>query len=199
MNSQQYTIIECPDCGERYLIVPQNITPSELAKRYSDGFFTDPVNWRTPGIIGCVTCELGFFPENGKIVGTTSDAESYKKAEPPTAGALALELRVRKQMDERIEKIIRTELWYSGNHTEYGKHLLQNNTRFKAFWLENLQLLNNIMNLTQYNDRLQKAEINRQLSQFETCIKLINSTQDPLAKAIKDQAHLQNPAVFYIQ
>jgi hypothetical protein len=120
------TVLECPECGERYLVMPESDKLSDNATLFSDGFYIDMLNWRTPGIIGCVTCELGFFPQMGKIIATPSWDEYYqnwshiKKAEPPTAGALAIELRTRRNMDIETEKIIRKELWFSANHTETG-------------------------------------------------------------------------------
>ena len=97
-------VLECPECGEKYLVSRYSNLPSEKAILFSDGFFIDDLNWRTPLIIGCVTCELGFFPQNGKIVAEPDWDEFYtvwseiKKAQPPTPGALALELRARKKM-----------------------------------------------------------------------------------------------------
>jgi hypothetical protein len=61
-------VIECPTCGEQYIISRLANNPSEHAVWYSDGYFLDKEIWRTPSIIGCVTCELGFFPENGKRI-----------------------------------------------------------------------------------------------------------------------------------
>lgn len=104
-------ILECPDCGEIYFIGnPLNNKPSEKRITFSDGFFIDDLNPRIPGIIGCITCELGFFTENGKTVANPTWYEfnqkwkHIKRAEPPTAGNLALELRTRRKMDKKAKK-----------------------------------------------------------------------------------------------
>ncbi len=143
-------VLECPECGEQYLI-SQNIQPSEEAMLFSDGFFTDTNTWRTPRIIGCVTCELGFFPAAGKLIATPNWSDfnakwsHLKKASPPTAGALVLELRVRKNLNIDQEIAIRTELWYATNHTTKGQELLSKNEKFKAFCIQSLNKLETLI------------------------------------------------------
>ena len=197
-------VLECPECGEKYLISRDSYSPSEQAIIYSDGFFFDETNWRTPYIIGCVTCELGFFPENGKIIAKPDWDEFHeewsqvKKAEPPTAGSLALELRARKKMSRSEELALRTEFWYSGLHAETGRLLMSKNKKFKQFWEDSLDKLEAILTTDNAKDLLLKAEINRQLGRFSTSIDLLNKLEDPIAKQIVENARKQNSALFKI-
>lgn len=137
-------VLECPECGERYFVSnPQN-TPSEKAVVYSDGFFFDELNIRTPLVIGCVTCELGFFPQNGKLIAKPTWDEiltvwkEVKWAQPPTAGVLAIELRVRKNLLPEYEIALRKEFWYAGNYTSKGIELRKKNSKFNRFWNESI-------------------------------------------------------------
>jgi len=202
MSSLAPIVVECPTCGEKYLL-SRNL-PSENAIFFSDGFFIDEENWRTPGLIGCVTCELGFYSENGKIVAEPdwNDFQKYwshlKKAEAPSASALILELRTRRKMDQKQEKIIRQELWYSVNHTEMGKRLIAQNPRFQAFCIDNLHRLENLFSAENPEELLLKAELNRQLGNFEKCIDLLFNEKSSLAGRIREAAFNKEDQIFQI-
>jgi len=202
MNNLPPIVIECPTCGERYLLPDPDNTPSEKRIAFSDGYFSDPEVWRVPGIIGCTTCELGFLPVKGKIVAQPDWIEFHskwsglKKAEPPLANALALELRVRKTMGPELERMLRVELWYAGTHTENGSKLLQYNTRFSDLWYKNLTLLEILVDGENSQERLLKAEINRQLGNFDACIKWLEGQNTYDATRIKEMALDKNPGVF---
>ncbi|MFA9390719.1 MAG: hypothetical protein ACERKD_12980 [Prolixibacteraceae bacterium] len=203
MNQLPPIVLECPECGEKYLISRDSYTPSEKAILFSDGFFIDEISWRTPLIIGCVTCELGFFPQKGKIVAEPESWEDFnenwahiKKAEPPTSGSLALELRARKNMDHTDELALRKEFWYSGNHSETGRLLMSKNVKFKKFWIESLEKLEDMLEDNDQKETLLKAEINRQLGNFERCIQLLTNRNEPTAIKIKQKAEAKNTALF---
>ena len=205
MNQLPPIVLECPECGEKYLISRESYTPSENATIYSDGYFMDSVNWRTPLIIGCVTCELGFFPENGKVIAEPATWEEFneywahiKKAEPPTAGSLALELRARRNMQQNAEVALRKEFWYSGNHSETGRMLMTKNPKFRKYWTESLEKLETLLSGSNEKELLLKAEINRQLGNFEKTIQLLSESKQLLAIAITDKAKAQDSMLFSI-
>ncbi len=191
-------VIECPTCGEKYLVSREPNIPSDNAIIYSDGYYTGEFTWRTPGIIGCVTCELGFFPENGKIIATPDWEEFYcdwshiKQAQPPATGALVLELRARRNMTKHVEKILRKELWYSALHTETGRALFLNNLKFRNFWNESLIRLEELFDANSDDERVLKAEINRQLGRFEKCIVLTENLTGIYVEIIKKEALREN-------
>ncbi|MBN2806197.1 MAG: hypothetical protein JXR22_06025 [Prolixibacteraceae bacterium] len=197
-------VIECPECGERYLLSRNSTIPSEEATLFSDGYFIDETNWRTPAIIGCVTCELGFFPQNGKLI-AEPDWEEFnkqwahiKKAEPPTAGSLALELRTRKIMAMDAELAIRKEFWYAGFHTETGRILMEKNEKFRNYWNDSREKLEALLSTTHEESLLLKAEINRQTGRFKECIRLLSAMNNPWAQKIVAQASLKNSALFQL-
>jgi hypothetical protein len=198
-------VVECPSCGERYLISREQNFLSEKAIFYSDGFYLDEFNWRTPEIIGCVTCELGFLPQAGKIIATPDWDDFYKnwshlkQAQPPTAGALVLELRARRNMEPAIERILRKELWYSGLHTEAGRALLANNMKFKSFWFASLERFEELLILNIDEDKILKAEVNRQLGRFEQCLSIIDQLHGKLPEAIKTETENGNSLLFKLQ
>lgn len=202
MIQQPPIVLECPECGEKYLISRESNNPSEKAVLYSDGFFFDETNWRTPNIIGCVTCELGFFPQNGKVIAEPDWDEFHerwaqiKKAEAPTAGALALELRARRNINMLDEIALRIEFWYSGHHAETGRLLLSKNQKFKQFWNENLIKLETILPSEPNIQLMIKAEINRQLGNFEKCVDLLSSDNSFFAEQIIEQALQHNSSLF---
>lgn len=195
-------VLECPECGERYLIPNPKNKPSENRAVFSDGFFFDEYQWRVPLIIGCVTCELGFFPENGKLIAEPSLDEfnekwiDTKKAQAPQAGVLALELRARRDMLVDKEVAIRTELWYAGNHTALGQKMLLNNKRFNQFWFESLIKLEELLPHTNMDKLLLKAEINRQLGFFEKTISLLDNVSNVIAQRIIAESLLENRKPF---
>lgn len=198
MIQQPPIVIECPECGEKYLIFEGEIPFSEQAKRYTDGYTTDTQAWRTPGIIGCVTCELGFFPEKGKLVARPTWDEfnenwcQLKKAEPPSAGSLAIELRVRKNMTREIELTLRRELWYAANHTENGRLLLEKNERFKAFFQDSLQQMALLLDENIESERILKAEALRHLGQFNEALNLLKHMNSHQVEVMRKQCEQQN-------
>ncbi|HKM94325.1 MAG TPA: hypothetical protein VJY41_11785 [Prolixibacteraceae bacterium] len=198
-------IMECPECGEQYLVSQYDNQPSEKAVRFSDGFFIDEINWRTPSVIGCVTCELGFFTQNGKVIARPGWDEfnqkwpQLKKATPPHAGALALELRVRKNIPLQHEINLRKEFWYSGNHTEKGKFMLAQNEKFNHFWIQSLDALEKLLNVNIEGELLLKAEINRHLARFEMATTLLEKSYQNLAVQIHQRALASDSTIFEIQ
>lgn len=197
-------VLECPECGERYLIPNPKNEPSESRIVFSDGFFFDEYQWRVPLIIGCVTCELGFFPENGKLIAQPTLKEfnekwiDTKKAQAPQAGTLALELRAQKNLPLVKELAIRIELWYAGNHTDLGKEMLQKNSRFNQFWLESLLKLEDMLPQTNADYLLLKAEINRQIGIFDKSISLLDALDNITAKKIYTEARKGNSKLFVL-
>jgi hypothetical protein len=203
MRKQAPIVLECPECGEKFITWPTDDNqPSEKTTIYSNGFFMSQDYIRTPLIIGCVTCELGFFPEKGKVV-AQPDWDEYEKtwkqlksASPPTAGALALELRVRKNMELKSEIDLRREFWYAGLHSEAGQLLLLKNEKFKAFWNNSLQKLETLLSTELPEELLLKAEINRQNSNFEQCIQLLNNSKQKRSTQIIEAALAKNSSHF---
>jgi hypothetical protein len=197
-------VLECPSCGEKYLVSNESNILSEKATLFTDGFYFDEQIWRTPGIIGCVTCELGFFPHDGKIIATPDWDDYYlkwgniKKAEPPSAGALALELRIRRNMNIWTEKVIRKEFWYAANHTETGRALLLNNEKFKNVWINSLTRYEEILDLNNPDEIIIKAEINRNLGRFEICLSLLEGVSGVLPDAIRNEAIKGNCSVIQL-
>jgi hypothetical protein len=197
-------VLECPECGEKYLISNESNQPSENAIFFSDGFYIDNEVWRTPGIIGCVTCELGFCPVKGKIIATPIWEEFYKcwahlkKAEPPTAGSLALELRTRRNMEIETEKLIRKEFWYSVNHSEAGKVLMETNEKFKSLWNNSLIRYEELIDLNKTGERIIKAEINRNLGRFETCLSVLEGVTGHLPELIRQEAFKERNTIFQL-
>ncbi|MCF8361961.1 MAG: hypothetical protein K9G70_04985 [Prolixibacteraceae bacterium] len=184
MTEPLYAVLECPECGEQYIISAPADSPSETATLFSDGFFIEDGNthWRTPLIIGCVTCELGFMPEKGKQIATGSLDEllekfpDIKKAMPPTAGTLVLDLRSRMKMETDEETAIRREFWYAARHTEKGQGLLQRNNKFKDFYNQNIEKLIEIMPAKNEHGLLIKAELFRQTGRFQEAIEMLYNT-----------------------
>jgi hypothetical protein len=197
-------VLECPECGEKYLVSNESNLPSENVILFSDGFYIDDQIWRTPGIIGCVTCELGFLQQKGKVIATPGWDEFHKnwshikKAEPPTAGALVLELRTRRNMDIETEKLIRKEFWYAANHTEKGMTLFSKNEKFRNFWFESLSRYEELLGTEYPDERLIKAEINRNLDRFDTCISLLEGISEVFPEKIRQEALKGNCSVFQI-
>ena len=198
-------VLECPECGEKYLVSNESNLLSDKAILFSDGFYIDEQTWRTPGIIGCVTCELGFFPQKGKIIAKPNWEEYYqnwahlKKAEPPTAGALALELRARRNMNIETEKIIRKEFWYAANHTETGRALFANNEKFRNYWISSLIRFEELLDNNNPDEIIIKAETNRNLGRFETCISLLEGISDNISEVIRSEALNGNSSIFQIK
>jgi hypothetical protein len=197
-------VIECKVCGEKYLLSNTANRPSEKMILFSDGYYSDSIIWRNPEIIGCVTCELGFFVENGKRIAEpgwdTFQAQwaHLKQAAPPSASALAMEIRIQKCLDAQNEKRIRKEFWYAGNHTETGKYLLKNNQKFNAFWHKSLSHLEQLLTSDIPGELLLKAEINRQLGNFGQCISLLKEVCTQQAISIRKQAENNNRAIIEI-
>ncbi|NLU39066.1 MAG: hypothetical protein GXX78_09275 [Bacteroidales bacterium] len=204
MTEEMPVVIECPSCGERYLIWAAMSELPQGTTYYSDGYFTSDNKWRTPEIIGCVTCELGFTPQSGKIIATPNREEflqhwsHLKPAQPPTTGALVLELRARKNMDTTMEKVLRKELWYSTSHTTAGKNLLENNAKFRNFWNDSMVQLEALFDRNNPAELLLKAEANRQLGHYEQCLELLLGEQSNMAEAIRNAAQRENCTLLVV-
>jgi hypothetical protein len=204
MTKPQYAVLECPECGEQYIISAATDSPSETATLFSDGFYTENVDtrWRTPLIIGCVTCELGFMPEKGKQIATGTLDEllekfpAIKKAMPPAAGTLVLDLRARKNMETVEETAIRREFWYAALHTEKGQGLLQRNKKFKAFYNQNIEKLIEIIPTKNDAGLLLKGELLRQNGCFDKALAVLQKTRSEHARQIEKKARANETNTF---
>ncbi|HKK80816.1 MAG TPA: hypothetical protein VJ909_01125 [Prolixibacteraceae bacterium] len=199
-----YAVLECPECGEQYIISAPTDSPSETAILFSDGFYieNDDMHWRTPLIIGCITCELGFRPEKGKQVATGTFDEllekfpGIKKAIPPAAGTLVLDLRARMKMEASEEVAIRREFWYAAQHTDKGRALLQRNKKFGVFYIQNLSKLIEIISTKNEAELLIKAELLRQSEKYNEAILMLQNITSEKARQIEERANAKDSDVF---
>ena len=114
MTEEMPVVIECPSCGERYLIWPAMSELPQGTTYYSDGYFTSDNKWRTPEIIGCVTCELGFTPQNGKIIATPNREEFHRHSpQPPEPWYLSYVPGKHGYDEESSQK----RVWYAPYHS----------------------------------------------------------------------------------
>lgn len=211
-----FTVIICPICSQLYkrqIIVSTN---SIGASFFSDNYVEGPFILHQPSIIKCINDECGQFLQvsNLKSVATID----YNKASNPDAWETAYDLRGYKMKIKDLldclskdicntidnEIIVRTQLlWRFNDNFRDNKiyELSDQETNRKS----NIERLIEIKkDKTKVQDKLFLAELYREISDFESCIKALNEIKNEthnektLKEKIFSQAKIKNNIVFNV-
>lgn len=179
-------IYKCPNCDN--LISKASIVSGNTygEKTYSDGKRIAPMLPDFPNLTKCKKCDTIFWlsklEEIGSYFGGKSDNPAWGKADPANFLGIADLFKAILQgisINKEEEKTIRQYIWWAYNdRIRADRPIFQDDTD-ELRWTENIQILKTFLDPSDLNEQIMIAELNRNLGDFEACLDIIKSTDDP--------------------
>ena len=175
------TIIKkCSECSgsiEEHTIASGNTFGATF---WTDGKRDAPMLPDQPWLVICPHCQALIWIDEQVELGEVepfSDSGIYKGAKSYSVPELqdyfsALKIS---NLSKNKERYLRLRAWWSGNDERRGSGIKQNLSDDEK---ENLQALDKMLDTPDDNDRLMKAEIKRELSQFEEAEAILKESFD---------------------
>ena len=203
MTSYQIDIKQCPKCGCEFTAWEVASCNTFGAKFYTDGFVKGPMYDRGSPVLICPGCEIYFWREDVPTRESMSDnkyfinhvANSAERSFPNSGWVQGhhYEDMVRQSFwrNPEEEKYIRKRAWWLHN-SAYRDDSTQE-FRLTTEQEENMRRLVQLLDTDDPDESLMKAEILRELGQFDECLKLLANPFDErllqTVNVIKDLAH----------
>jgi hypothetical protein len=207
-------LIECPNCKALARVFTLLSGNTFGAKRWTDGKIFAPMLPRPPAITKCRNCGRYFWLSDAKVIGELllwePEAEKipseWKAAEPvrELSEAEYIEaIKIGMAHNREQELYLRIHAWWASNdrlrfNQDAGE---QAQTIFKhsAEAIMNLERLLNLLDITDPDERLMKAEILRELGRFDEAIQLLEfdfpSKYTSIVTLIRDLARRKDSLV----
>lgn len=181
----QNILFECPFCCVTLKNSIRESYNSEEVSEYSDGYIEFENRIPFSKVVQCPACNEVFFYENLETQPLCDPNEICIDIMEPSVDRIFELLKNASNTPEQL-LYLRKEIWYYGTHHPEGSNEILNNPNFKDLWLDNLEILEKILNESDNNQLLLKAEANRHLGRFSRCLELLeNYTGDKDIKYIK--------------
>ncbi|GHV09735.1 hypothetical protein FACS1894162_0980 [Bacteroidia bacterium] len=193
-------IYRCPNCGnllKRGSLLSGNTFGAIL---YSDGKRIAPMLPDFPKLTKCKKCDSIFWLNNLQEIGEyrrqmkdediNLEWKNADKVEFLGIKDLFAALKIAENKDE--EKTIRIWIWWAFNDRARNKNqeIFMEETD-KDLWKENCEILLNLLNSDNLNEKIQRAELFRHLGKFENCIEELNRIEE------KDMNWIIDPMKFF--
>jgi hypothetical protein len=195
-------IISCPHCGQyakKRTIISGNTFGSQL---WSDGKKISPMMADFPSLVLCKKCDQFFWVKEAK---TVEEVHGHRELEEKWGNVDYVEFPSFHQYFKALETItaerfIRLKIWWSYNDYFRNGHQSEITPEMQKLNTENLIALIKILDETDDNDLLMKAEIFRQLGWFDESKQLLyrmnNNTLTGVKEKILVEISKQNDQVF---
>ena len=182
-------IISCPHCGlhaKKQTLISFNTFGAQL---WSDAKQIAPMKPESPSLVLCRKCDQFYWVKDAKKIAEVSNDSELKNKwceaefiEFPTFHQYFIALE---SIDD--EKFIRVRIWWSFNDYFRNKQDDQITPEMEQLNNENLTALLKILDESDINELLMKAEVYRNLMQFDASFKLLNGMKDPNLDWVKEK------------
>ena len=202
-------VYKCPNCGNKVMngtIASGNTFGSIL---YSDGKNVSPNFPDSPDIAKCSKCDTIFWLRKAnefEMVNYFNPIIQKFKAEDKArfftlyeyVGALDSTI-IKSKVDERD---IRSAIWWRFNDRVRKGEPLFTSEKDKEIWENNTKRLIELLDITDIDQKISIAELNRNLGNFEKCLEILNSIEIPkhgwLKEKFKKACHKKQKEVFVL-
>lgn len=198
---------KCPNCDNIISRRSINSGNTMASKLYSDGKLIAPFMPEFPQITSCSKCYTIFWISKAELVGSSQpfvmSKEEFVKAEE--AQFLTI-LEYKEVLDNSLnikeEKYLRIRLWWEFNDRVRKNEELFEHENARIFWYENVNRLLEILSDEDPDDIIRKAELNRNLGNFEKCMEVMDSIKnenyDWLKEKFREECNKKNDKVVEI-
>jgi hypothetical protein len=167
---------ECPHC--RALVVQEDTLSGNTigAKFYTDGKREAKMLPDHPALVKCPACSSFFWVDEAVQVSSGFEAASGKPQvlAPPEKDMLRFLAEPGLPRDKEI--YLRMHAWWSAN--DVWRRVPNATPAFSKDQKQNLKALSDMLDESEPNQRILKAEIARELGEFEKCLRLLSQDFD---------------------
>ena len=199
MTSYAFEVKRCPKCGSIFTTTSLHSCNTIGAKHYTDGFIWGPMYGEQSALLRCPSCEEYLWRDELPTIESTTDYDYYRtflcKSLPDALdmGLLIYESAVRMKAwhTGEQEKHIRIRSWwlYNSAYRKLPHRPWRLSDRGSAeqqkeqFVLsceqeDNLRALLKLLDLSDLEMLIMRAEIFRELGEFEECLELLSKVTD---------------------
>lgn len=166
------TIRECPHC-RAHVVQEETVSGNTIgAVLYTDGKRHAPMFPDHPLLARCPVCGGLFWVEEAVEVDSGFEAaEGKKKIQAPSEKDL-LDYLVGQALPRKQEKYLRFRAWWAAN--DVWRWLQNPKPIFSKEQVKNLKALSALLDESDQDQRIFKAEIARELGNFEECLLLLS-------------------------
>ena len=182
-------IISCPHCGQyakKKTLISGNTFGAEL---WSDGKRIAPMLPDYPSLVLCRKCEQFYWVKDAKKV---DEVNAYEESEKKWKNVEYTDFPTFRQYFKALETIsqerfLRINMWWTYNN--YFREDQENEVtpEMERMNNENLILLLPLLDESDENDLIMKAEALRCLGRFEESIQLLAKVENPNMKEVKEK------------
>lgn len=187
-------VYECPLCKKllfRRSLMSGNTFGAEV---FSDGKRIAPMLPEYPNLTKCPECNSMFWLSNLEEIGSFSSRESRVNSEWEKAievefltiyeYQLAIEKKVFTTKGE--ESFIRQRIWWGFNDRIRDGNPIFSSSEDVLLWTSNAYRLIELLDIEELNHKIMIAELHRNLEDFNACMEIINSIEDPQLDFVKN-------------
>jgi hypothetical protein len=181
-------LVQCPHCAALSKAARSRGGGGFNATQWTDGFIQGPM-WSVDGSLArCWSCRGFFWIDDARNL----DIEK-KPTAPPIKGITKADVRdaLAAEITDDPDRLVwlRTQLWWFDNHPRrMNRTRVSNPDAFR----ENLEALRELLDLDKPDDRIFRAEICRELGEFDRAIELLDHPfdewQERLASRVRQLA-----------
>ncbi len=187
-------VYKCPRCGN-LLTVGSILSGNTIgAKIYSDGKRIAPMLPDFPDLTKCKKCETIFWLSKLRKIGRYEwgDKMNSKWAKADEANFLGIDDYFRalsENVAENVEEelFIRNQVWWAYNDRKRDNKSLFTDEHDQLMWWENCHKLISLLDQADLEQKIMTAEIYRNLGEFDTCIRIIQSIDNDDLKWLKEK------------
>lgn len=191
-------VYKCPSCGnllQQESLMSGNTFGTHL---YSDGKQEAPMLPEFPEITRCKKCDSIFWLVRLEEIGTyypgyhdhpgQAEWEAADTAEFLSIGDYFRALDEGLAENQSEELYLRQRIWWAYNDRvrEMNGEIFRSE-QDEALWKENLLRMLELLNDSDPGRRVMKAEIHRNLGEYETCVQILQALDDPELNRVKEQ------------
>jgi hypothetical protein len=200
-------IYKCPHCGN--ILRNDSLLSGNTfgAKRYSDGRIIAPMLSENPDLTKCKQCHTFFWLSKLIEIGSIDYSArkertniSYEWRYAKNAEFLnisdyfkALAQGLAENKGEEI--YIRKKIWWAYNDRIRNSENIFKSKNDEKRWADNVNKLLALLDKTNVNEQIMRAEIHRNLGNFEQCIEILQSIDKDLGwvtEILKNECHQSN-------
>ena len=209
MTSYRFAIKQCPNCSCEFSIMIVASCNTLGAKFYTDGFISGSMYDEGCAVVVCPKCDKYLWTEDVPTTKTMSDSQFLKESgfDKWPHGDKIRGYQFKEVIDKSLwrtqsqEKYIRIREWRSYNNN--FRNNISEEFELTKNQITNLKRLLHILSAADEYELILKAEINRELGNFNKCIKQLNTEIDSgytsTIEFIKNLAENQKKRVAMIE
>lgn len=171
---------QCPQCHQKVLQVNVQSSNTIGAVHYSDGTCRGPMTWQTTPLTRCPGCSYIFWLLEENRTGNSYEIgsnETIPRAEEPSFNDLCEAIEKGVAQTEATLCYLREKAWQEGNRYNIAEKEFPSE-HLKQKWIDNAIHLLKLLPEKSAEEKMIKAEVYRNIGEFDKCRRFLKSIHD---------------------